>query len=184
MYIQHLVESLEAVAIKCDGFKDGICHDATNVWIYGHHFGHPMQPETWSKLNHFCALRPAAATEIRTQSAYKGSVVGNDTLHISSVQDKAIPAMNRDSRGLKENIVETKLDKKCCVKHEEEVEPAKKQIQTTLSSLLHINIKSKAGNSMRLMPPNKIDSMRSEATCIGCNKSFSTAQGLGGHQVL
>ena len=65
-----------------------------------------------------------------------------------------------------------------------EKKPAKQQRQATLSSLLHINIKSKAGNSMRLMPPNKIDSMLSEATCIGCNRSFNTAQGLGGHQVL
>ena len=93
LYIQHLAESLESATIKCDGFKDGICHDATSVWIYGHRFGHPMQPETWSKLNHLCALRPAAATELRTQSAYKGSVVGNFTLHIPSVQDKAVPAM-------------------------------------------------------------------------------------------
>ena len=57
------------------------------------------------------------------------------------------------------------------------VKPAKKQRQGTISSLLQINIKSKAGNSMRLMPPNKIDSMLSEATCIGCNKSFRNTQG-------
>lgn len=63
------------------------------------------------------------------------------------------------------------------------VQPAKKQRQGTILSLLQINIMSKAGNPTRLLPPTKTNSFSSEVTCIGCNRSFKNTQGLGGHQV-
>ena len=63
------------------------------------------------------------------------------------------------------------------------IKPAKKQRQETISSLLQIKIKSKAGNSMRLMPPNNSGSILSGLKCVACNKSFKNSQGLGGHQI-